>query len=80
MRKLLLFLLLATPALAQNHAHMLSGINAQSGTTYTMQASDVTKLVTFNSATTCCAFAFKSTSNSMSDNVFFIFLFALRFM
>src|SRR5882724_3394447 len=49
MKKLFLALLLITiPVLAQNHAHMLSGINAQSGTSYTVVPADVTKLITFS--------------------------------
>lgn len=48
MRKLILLLLLAVPVLAQNHAHMISGINAQSGTSYTVVTADVTKLITFS--------------------------------
>lgn len=53
MRKLLTILLFTAaflaPSFAQtNYARMLSGVNAQTGTTYTIQASDVTKVVTFN--------------------------------
>ena len=45
----LLLLILALPAEAQiNQARMLSGINSQTGTSYTFVPTDVTKLVTFN--------------------------------
>lgn len=50
MKKLLIILLFALPVLAQNHAHMLSGVNAQTGTTYTLVPADVTKVVTLNNA------------------------------
>lgn len=52
MRRLLLaLLLLAAPLPAQtNHAHMLAGVNAQTGVAYTFVAKDVTLLVTFNNA------------------------------
>lgn len=55
MRKLLTVLLCTTvflaPSFAQtNYTRMLSGVNAQTGTSYTIQASDVTKLVTFNNS------------------------------
>lgn len=48
---LLALLLLAAPLPAQtNHAHMLAGVNAQTGVAYTFIAKDVTLLVTFNNA------------------------------
>lgn len=48
---LLALLLLAAPLSAQtNHAHMLAGVNAQTGVAYTFIAKDVTLLVTFNNA------------------------------
>lgn len=51
MKKLLTIFLFAASALAQtNFARMLSGVNAQTGTTYTIQASDVTTVITFNNA------------------------------
>jgi hypothetical protein len=54
MKKLILFLLFfPCSLLAQtNSARMLSGVNAQTGTTYTFVAQDVTRLVTFNNALT----------------------------
>jgi hypothetical protein len=44
-------LILCAVSFAQtNVARMLSGVNAQTGTSYTFVASDVTKIVTFNNA------------------------------
>lgn len=48
MKRLLLLLLLASPAYAQNVAEMLAGTNPQTGTTYTFASTDVVFLTTFN--------------------------------
>src|ERR1700688_165153 len=50
MKRLLLLLLLASPAYAQNQAEMLAGTNVQTGTTYIFAATDVVFLVTFNNS------------------------------
>jgi hypothetical protein len=56
MKRLVAFaLLLFFPCLLfgqTNNARMLSGVNAQTGTTYTFVAQDATRLVTFNNALT----------------------------
>ncbi len=53
MKKLLLFLFClfaATAVHPQNNARMLTGVNAQTGTSYTFVAADTTRAVTFNNA------------------------------
>src|SRR5215472_7876240 len=47
---LTLLLLLASFAYPQASVHTINGVNAQTGTTYTIQAVDQTKLLTFNNA------------------------------
>jgi len=52
MRKILLLLLLL-PSLAFGQGgtvHTMSGVNAQTGTSYTVVAQDQTKVITFNNA------------------------------
>jgi hypothetical protein len=56
MKRLLAVILWAIPCLAQtNNARMLSGVNYQSGTTYTFVAADATRIVSFSNAVAVAA-------------------------
>jgi len=74
LKKLLLSLalLLAYRAPAQtNTARMLSGINAQTGTTYTFVCTDATKLVTFNNSNPVAATLFAATDPCSGPGIMF---------
>src|SRR5882724_759981 len=69
---LFLFLSLSYPALAQKKtARMLSGVNDQTGSTYTFQCSDTSKLVRFNSAVAVSATVLSPTTSCVGSGVVF---------
>lgn len=74
-RIVLALLLFAVPAYAQgpNQARMLSGVNAQTGTSYTFQAIDVTKVVTFCNAAPIAVTLPAATTSGFGEGTIFTF-------
>ncbi|HEY6022338.1 MAG TPA: hypothetical protein VIY48_21510, partial [Candidatus Paceibacterota bacterium] len=71
MKKLLLLILSAALAFGQNAARMLSGVNYQSGSSYTLQAVDRTKLTVFTSSSSTSVTLPAGTTNHFEAGAIF---------